>query len=321
MGKLTAFAKCLCFISTTAVSGVTIAQVVSEAQFDRVIDNKPGRLAVISFDSPACGESCRVMKLPFIRLSEIFSDTVDFAMVDAENAFEVAMVAGIEVVPSVQFYLNGLQVGNIDGPDEAEQLRQKLEALIELARSSRRSLKENLPQEPSSRISVLERLQRWLSEGLARLGESTLALPAPPVAAAPAAFPASSAQPGHPKAVASSPAKPAAAAASAGTALAQGLAQSGTERGQAMAHLQAQAQAQARADARAHAQAQMQAQMIQAQMMPAQQQWALHPQQAQMHHPAPPQPQAQPHPHIQHPQWQYPGLPSSQIQTHMYMSR
>lgn len=102
------------------IAASNVMPTTSEREFDDLLDNNPDRLVVLNFDSLRCGESCEAMTRAFLEHAGAQSADTVFASVDAEEAFEVTLVAGVEAVPTVKFYLNGLQLYYLEGADQAE---------------------------------------------------------------------------------------------------------------------------------------------------------------------------------------------------------
>lgn len=165
-----ALLSCLLAVASLAHPRV----VTTEGEFEEAVDQSPGRLVVVSFQSAECGENCELMLEPVLQLTEEQSGSAKFYVIDAEESFEVALAAGIEVLPTIQFYLNGLQVGHLEGPDEAELFDQTFATAMDLAARTVKSAAESGGQapEPMSMSTGSWLPGRWLAE------RTRLALPA-----------------------------------------------------------------------------------------------------------------------------------------------
>lgn len=256
---------------TTVVRGVKV--VASEREFDDAIDNFPGRLVVVNFDTPTCGESCEVMRRPFLDFSRAHSANAEFVTINAQKAFDVFLAAGVVAVPTIRFYLDGLQIGHLQGPEEAEMLPQTFKAAAELAR----------PCDPVAKAA-----------SCADPVEATPALPEAKPRLTTVALPEAAARPATAVASAgvvkrTSATQPATTVAAAGivkraqaTEVAKAVAanaQSHAERTKGLEYMRAQALAQAQATAHWHAQAQGHASMIRSIAQPRMTPCAVHSQQ------------------------------------------
>lgn len=99
---------------------------VVKIQNNDMTDVAKSELAVVDFSATWCGP-CKMLAPVFHELAEEMGD-IDFFNADVDENREIAEKYGIQGVPSVLVFKNGVQADRIVGFQAKENLRQFIEA-------------------------------------------------------------------------------------------------------------------------------------------------------------------------------------------------
>ena len=96
------------------------------AEFQNLTSSSGGKLVVIDFTATWCGP-CQRIKPFFHSLSDVYGDVV-FVQVDVDANSETAQAAGIQAMPTFQFYKGGSKIHEFRGASN-ELLESKIKEL------------------------------------------------------------------------------------------------------------------------------------------------------------------------------------------------
>ena len=98
----------------------------TKAEFDTKIAT-PGKLVVVDFTASWC-PPCQMIAPKFADLAEQLGDSAVLVKVDVDENAEAAQAAGINCMPTFQFFKDGAKIHEIQGAD-FEGIKAKIEEL------------------------------------------------------------------------------------------------------------------------------------------------------------------------------------------------
>lgn len=113
-------------IMVVTASGGTELQ---EIGFLEAVDRKDRKLVLIDFWAPWCGP-CRLLSPELEQTKKKWGDKLDVVKVNVDDNQAIARHLGVNGIPDVRIYCNGIQVGDFVGPmpkDEIDALLRSLQ--------------------------------------------------------------------------------------------------------------------------------------------------------------------------------------------------
>ena len=87
------------------------------AEYNEVVAASTDKLLVIDFTATWC-PPCQMIGPKFVAMAEEFGDAVTMVKVDVDENAEAAQAAGIEAMPTFQFFKGGVKIDQVRGANE-----------------------------------------------------------------------------------------------------------------------------------------------------------------------------------------------------------
>merc|ERR1712086_413705 len=94
-----------------------VKQLKTLAEFDEIKSASADKLVVIDFTATWC-PPCQMIGPKFVAMAEEFGDAVIMVKIDVDENAEAAQAAGIEAMPTFQFFKGGAKIDQIRGANE-----------------------------------------------------------------------------------------------------------------------------------------------------------------------------------------------------------
>jgi len=85
---------------------------------------------IVEYYTPTCPYCSRLNPI-FRKLSEVYGDQMQFAMVDASVSTDIAEGYGVMGVPTIKFFCDGRPIHEIVGFKPEEELEEEIEKILE----------------------------------------------------------------------------------------------------------------------------------------------------------------------------------------------
>ena len=104
-----------------------VKQINTKEEFDALLASSGSKLVVVDFTATWC-PPCRAIAPKFAELSEKVEGYATLVKVDVDENSATASAAGIQCMPTFQFYKDGEKIYQLEGAD-FETLAKKIEEL------------------------------------------------------------------------------------------------------------------------------------------------------------------------------------------------